>query len=149
MFRVLKSPGETESFEKIALFVNGIPVKADFCRVSAIPFNTPWPGHQRPVEQSEETSFLRIVTDEKIEIEAYLNRSFQKPSSDRFPKISACGRREIKRVFLSRKRENTFWNSTTNIRRFTFSWTRRGTFPITDSRRAVSERESMKSEKSF
>lgn len=78
MFRVLKSPGETESFEKIALFVNGTPVKADFCRVSAIPFNTPWPGHQRPVEQSEETGFLRIVTDEKIEIEAYPNRKFQR-----------------------------------------------------------------------
>lgn len=108
MFRVLKSPGETESFEKIALFVNGTPIKADFCRVSAIPFNTPWPGHQRPVEQSEETGFLRIVTDEKIEIEAYPNRKFQRAVVRRFHKISTCGRTKIKRGFSSKKRENTF-----------------------------------------
>ena len=58
MFRVIESPEEGKSFDGISLFVNKKPVKAELCRVSALPFNTPWPGHQRPIEQSEEAGFI-------------------------------------------------------------------------------------------
>lgn len=39
------------------------------CRISAYPFNTWWPGHQRPIEQSEEVSFVNLVADETVTLE--------------------------------------------------------------------------------
>lgn len=78
MFRVIESPEEGKSFDGISLFVNKKPVKAELCRVSALPFNTPWPGHQRPIGQSEEAGFIRIVSDEKIELEVRYKRGFQR-----------------------------------------------------------------------
>ena len=45
--------------------VNGIKVDAISARVSAMPFNRLWPGHQRPLEQTEEAAYIYISTDEK------------------------------------------------------------------------------------
>ena len=78
MFRVIESSGKGKSFDGISLFVNKMPVKAELCRVSALPFNTPWPGHQRPIEQSEAAGFIRIVSDEKIQLEVRYKRGFQR-----------------------------------------------------------------------
>ena len=49
--------------------VDGDIVEAYSCMVSAIPFNTPWPGHQRFVDQAEEASFIYFDTDEIVDIE--------------------------------------------------------------------------------
>ena len=49
--------------------VNGRPAPLNVARVSAVPFNRRWPGHQRQIEQSEVIQFLSLATDEPIRFE--------------------------------------------------------------------------------
>ena len=49
--------GETPSPDYL-VSINGQSVPVYSCRVSAIPFNTEWPGHQRPLDQTETAAFL-------------------------------------------------------------------------------------------
>ena len=49
--------------------INGAPVRCNTARVSAVPFNRRWPGHQRQIDQSEAVQFLSLATDEPLEIE--------------------------------------------------------------------------------
>ena len=51
---------------KVKLCGKEIPVYS--CRISAYPFNTWWPGHQRPVNQTELVSYINLVSDEEIEL---------------------------------------------------------------------------------
>ncbi len=51
------------------VFVNGKEISVYACRISAIPFNRPWPGHQRPIDQTARVSFVNIVSDEELHIE--------------------------------------------------------------------------------
>ena len=48
-----------------------------FARVSKIPFNTTWPGHQRPVEQTEESGFILIEADNDVTLEIVPKDSFE------------------------------------------------------------------------
>ena len=48
-----------------------------FARVSKIPFNTTWPGHQRPVEQTEESGFILIEADNDVTLEITPKDSFE------------------------------------------------------------------------
>ncbi len=48
------------------VFVNGREIPVYACRISAYPFNTWWPGHQRPVSQAEGASFVNLISDEEI-----------------------------------------------------------------------------------
>jgi len=45
-------------------------------RVSAMPYNTVWPGYQRPIEQTELASFYAFSADEPTEITLYANKDF-------------------------------------------------------------------------
>ena len=56
--------------------INGEAVELDTARVSAVPFNHVWPGHQRPMEQSEVVQFLSLAIDEPIEFEITPNMPF-------------------------------------------------------------------------
>ena len=49
--------------------INGTAVQTDTARVSAMPFNRRWPGHQREIEQSEVIQFLSLATDEPLTFE--------------------------------------------------------------------------------
>lgn len=49
--------------------LNGTPVVTDTARVSAIPHNRRWPGHQRDISQSEPVQFLSLATDEPLSFE--------------------------------------------------------------------------------
>lgn len=48
--------------------VNNTPVQAYAARVSAMPFNTPWRGHQRPLDQTEQSAFLCLCADEPVSL---------------------------------------------------------------------------------
>ena len=58
--------------------INEIPCEVRECRVSAIPFNRPWPGKQRPYNQSESAGFISFSADEKVEIRVKRKQSFEK-----------------------------------------------------------------------
>lgn len=49
--------------------VNGQSVPLDTARVSAVPFNRRWPGHQREKNQTELINFLSLATDESVTLE--------------------------------------------------------------------------------
>jgi hypothetical protein len=48
--------------------VNSQPIDCAFARVSAIPFNTPRPRHQRDISQTEEAAFCSFEGNENITI---------------------------------------------------------------------------------
>ena len=50
------------------VYANGKAVPVYTCRISAFPFNSWWPGHQRNISQSEIASFVNLVTDEDVEL---------------------------------------------------------------------------------
>lgn len=58
--------------------INGkeCPVRA--CRVSAMPFNAYWPGHQRDKSQTEWASFISFFGDEQVTVEVECEREFDK-----------------------------------------------------------------------
>ncbi len=60
------------------VLVNGHEVALDTARVSAVPFNRRWPGHQRGLEQTELISFLSLATDEPIEIEIFAREPLER-----------------------------------------------------------------------
>ncbi len=49
--------------------VNGLRAETNTARVSAVPFNRRWPGHQRQIDQSEAVQFLSMATDEPLDFE--------------------------------------------------------------------------------
>ncbi|MBE7025326.1 MAG: hypothetical protein E7408_04660 [Ruminococcaceae bacterium] len=57
--------------------INGKEVELNSARVSAIPFNRRWPGHQRDKSQSELVNFVSLETDEKIEFEIIPKEPFE------------------------------------------------------------------------
>ena len=48
--------------------VDGRSIKCRRCRDSKIPFNTVWPGHQRPIEQTEVDSFISFDMSAPVDI---------------------------------------------------------------------------------
>ncbi|MBQ3176277.1 MAG: hypothetical protein IJB52_00490 [Clostridia bacterium] len=49
--------------------INGQSVPTDAARVSAMPYNRRWPGHQRTLDQTECISFLSLAADEPLSFE--------------------------------------------------------------------------------
>ena len=49
--------------------INGEVSATNTARVSAVPFNRRWPGHQRDISQSEPIQFLSLATDEPLAFE--------------------------------------------------------------------------------
>ena len=62
--------------EDYCVRLNGADVTLDSARVSAMPFNRRWPGHQRQIEQTELCNFLSFCVDSPVEIEVIPNRPF-------------------------------------------------------------------------
>jgi len=67
--KLFSSSCERKLSEDYKVFINGQEVSVYTCRISAYPFNAVWPGHQRPLNQTEEVSFVNLVADESFEVE--------------------------------------------------------------------------------
>ena len=53
--------------EQYSVEINGNNVPCYKARVSAMPYNTIWPGYQRPIEQTELCSYVSFSSDESVE----------------------------------------------------------------------------------
>ena len=58
--------------------INGKQVELNTARVSAIPFNRRWPGHQRSLEQTELINFLSCESSEPLTFEITPKNPFEK-----------------------------------------------------------------------
>lgn len=57
--------------------INGREVRLNTARVSAVPFNRRWPGHQRGKEQTELINFLSLASDEVLNFEIIPEAPFE------------------------------------------------------------------------
>lgn len=69
MVKVYRFPEKEEKSTEFNVKINGEKADCYKARVSAQPFNQVWPGYQRPIEQTELTSFLSLGADEPVKIE--------------------------------------------------------------------------------
>ena len=66
---ILTNPPASEAlYTACSVTVNGIPVKTTAVRVSAMPYNTSWPGMQRPIDQTELAPVLSFSSDEAVTV---------------------------------------------------------------------------------
>ena len=66
---ILTHPGNNDIYNPYKVKVNGISADTYRSRVSAIPYNTAWPGHQRPLDQTELCPVLSFSSDQKVKID--------------------------------------------------------------------------------
>ncbi len=66
MIRIPVFPIGQQPYEGCTVTVNQRQTKPYPARVSAMPFNRGWPGHQRPLEQTEEAGFLSFESDGEV-----------------------------------------------------------------------------------
>lgn len=65
-------------YEGYEVKINGEKVLSNVARVSAMPFNRRWPGHQRSLDQTELINFLSLETDEPLKFEIKPLEAFEK-----------------------------------------------------------------------
>lgn len=70
-------PDGEPRFEKLSVTVDGTPVTLPVCRVSAMPYNTEWPGYQRPLDQTELAPFLTFAADEPVTLTVTYDRDVE------------------------------------------------------------------------
>ena len=68
MVYVTRLPEGEEPFRDYRVLVNGEETAPHRARVSAMPYNTVWPGRQRPLDQTEIAPFLIIEADEPFTV---------------------------------------------------------------------------------
>ena len=82
-------------FDRVRVFVNGVQAAVQCCRVSAMPFNRFWPGHQRTLDQTELAGFVSMDMSESGE-PAYITVLLDEPIRDVWLRPLS------KKVFVSR-----------------------------------------------
>ncbi|MBO5369793.1 MAG: hypothetical protein J6B23_03835, partial [Clostridia bacterium] len=66
------------NYEGYEIKINGARVMPDTARVSAVPFNRRWPGHQRSIDQTELINFVSLETDEALTFEIKPKMPYEK-----------------------------------------------------------------------
>ena len=77
MLKIHSLPEDQEKSKLFDIKINQIRLKAEFARVSAMPFNTSWPGHQRDKSQTEESGFISFESDESVVIEVSVEKTIK------------------------------------------------------------------------
>lgn len=77
MLTITHIPQEEPRSRDFEIRLNGEIAEAAVARVSAMPFNCIWPGHQRPLDQTEEAPFLSFAMDEPVQVELTAARDFE------------------------------------------------------------------------
>ncbi|HRS96155.1 MAG TPA: endopolygalacturonase, partial [Candidatus Latescibacteria bacterium] len=70
-------PGEVPIADDIICLVDGQRAPVQLCRVSAVPFNRRWPGHQRQIEQSEIAYFASFEMTAPVTVQVRPARAFK------------------------------------------------------------------------
>jgi len=76
MLKITNIPQEEMVSELYDIKLNGTTAKANFARVSAMPFNCVWPNHQRPLDQTEEAAFINFAMSEPVCMEVTAQKEF-------------------------------------------------------------------------
>ena len=66
------------NYEGYEIKINGARVMPNTARVSAVPFNRRWPGHQRSIDQTELINFVSLETDEALTFEIKPRMPYEK-----------------------------------------------------------------------
>lgn len=75
-----KTPEDPVFSSLYRVFLGGKEIPVFFCRVSAVPYNTSWPGMQRPVDQTEEAAFVCLTAEGGLSLDIDLsNELFEEP----------------------------------------------------------------------
>ncbi|MBO5295393.1 MAG: hypothetical protein J6B71_09155 [Clostridia bacterium] len=70
---------QTELFcRDYTVLIDGKEVPLNSARVSAVPFNRYWPGHQRQIEQTELINFLSFSLDAPVTLEIVPHKPFER-----------------------------------------------------------------------
>ena len=78
MLKLHTIPSNAEKSYIYSVYVNGEKAETNFARVSAMPFNTPWPGHQRDLSQTEEAAFVSFESDGEVYFKVNFCEDFAK-----------------------------------------------------------------------
>lgn len=78
MLKIHSIPETGEKSNIYSVAINGEKAELNFIRVSAMPFNTPWPGHQRNLSQTEEAAFVSFESDEEVYLKVTFCEDFAK-----------------------------------------------------------------------
>ena len=77
MIKVASIPDNEQTCDDFSVVLNGkINVPCYTARVSAIPYNTIWPGKQRTIEHTEIASFVSFETDEPVTLRLEVKKPF-------------------------------------------------------------------------
>jgi len=65
--KIAALPAAEALCDRFTVTINGQPAPVSAARVSAMIFNCGWPGHQRPLDQTEIAGFVRCESNEPVE----------------------------------------------------------------------------------
>ena len=77
MIRYVKHPITSEISKDYKITANGTQIDAYEVRVSAMPYNTGWPGYQRPLDQTEIASAISFESDTETALEVEVAWDFE------------------------------------------------------------------------
>ncbi len=99
MLKIHSVPNGEKINTRYSININGVPAEAYDCRVSAMPFNREWPGHQRPLDQTEDAAFISFEAMTEVELRVRPEKPFEKAIVRPLSKHVSCRREGDEVVF--------------------------------------------------
>ncbi len=90
--KIYKAPAGEQLWDKADFYIDDMKADLFAARVSAVPFNRFWPGHQRSTDQTEVASFVSFEMDSPVQIRIEYERDYKeiivRPLSRRIEPVS-------------------------------------------------------------